>query len=109
MAKDRLTKDELIQLILAMADDVVAAKDQLTELDSVIGDGDLGVTMTLGFNEVKNKLSNPSALRLEQVLKNAGMAFADKAASTFGTLVSTMFMKAGEAMKGKDTRSASRL
>ncbi len=94
---------KLIQIILRLADDVIAAKDQLTELDATIGDGDLGVTMTAGFNAVKENLGSANPSNPQEVLKIAGKAFAEKAASTFGTLVATMFMRAGEAVKGKDS------
>lgn len=100
--KERLSREELSQLILTLANDVIAAKDQLTDLDAVIGDGDLGVTMTLGFNAVKESFGSLNPSSLQEVLRTAGMAFADKAASTFGTLVSAMFMRAGDAVKGKD-------
>jgi dihydroxyacetone kinase phosphoprotein-dependent L subunit len=101
--KERLSAQELSQLILTLADVLIAAKDQLTDLDAVIGDGDLGVTMTLGFNAVKESLGSLNPNSLQEVLRAAGMAFADKAASTFGTLVSAMFMRAGDAVKGKES------
>jgi dihydroxyacetone kinase phosphoprotein-dependent L subunit len=100
--KEKICREELSQLILTLANDVIASKDQLTDLDAVIGDGDLGVTMTLGFNAVKESLRSLNPSSLQEVLKETGMAFADKAASTFGTLVSVMFMRAGDAVKGKD-------
>ncbi|MGD0625575.1 MAG: DAK2 domain-containing protein [Thermodesulfobacteriota bacterium] len=103
--KDHLATQKFIQLILRLADDVMATKEQLTELDASIGDGDLGVTMSVGFNAVKEDLggthpSNPQEVL--EVLRIAGKAFADKAASTFGTLMAAMFMRAGEAAKGKE-------
>lgn len=100
--KEELSREELIQLILTLANDVITAKGQLTDLDALIGDGDLGVTMTLGFNAVKESLGSLNPSSLQEVLRAAGMAFADKAASTFGTLVSAMFMRAGDAVKGRD-------
>jgi dihydroxyacetone kinase phosphoprotein-dependent L subunit len=100
--KEKLPREELSQLILTLANDVIAAKDQLTDLDAVIGDGDLGVTMTLGCNAVKKSFGSLNPNSLQEVLRAAGMAFADKAASTFGTLVSVMFMRAGDAVRGKD-------
>lgn len=104
--QEKLSREALVRLIFNLADDVIAAKDRLTELDAVIGDGDLGVTMTLGFNAVKASLEPLNPNRLQEVLRVAGMAFADKAASTFGTLVSTMFMKAGDAVKDQEAIGA---
>jgi phosphoenolpyruvate---glycerone phosphotransferase subunit DhaL len=100
--KENAGTQKFVQIILRLADDVVAAKDQLTELDATIGDGDLGVTMTLGFNAVKEDLASAHPSNPQEVLRIAGKAFADKAASTFGTLMAAMFMRAGEAVKGKE-------
>ena len=100
--KDYLTKENLVDLIQKLADDVIAAKDQLTQLDAILGDGDLGVTLTLGFTAVKESLAKPGPLTPQQVLRCAGEAFANKAASTFGTLMATMFMRAGSAVREKE-------
>ena len=107
--KEKISKEELVQLILTLANDVIAAKDQLTDLDAVIGDGDLGVTMTLGFNAVKESLGRTNPSNPQEVLKAGGMAFADNAASTFGTLVSAMFMRAGGAVKDKEAIGAAEI
>jgi len=104
--KEKLSKPEVVQLLLTLADDVIAAKDQLTELDAVIGDGDLGVTMTIGFSAVKESLATANPSNPQEALKAAGMAFADKAASTFGTLLAAMFMRAADAVKGKESIGA---
>lgn len=104
--KENLSKEDLVRVMLSLADDMIAAKDRLTELDAIIGDGDLGVTMVLGFQAVKESLANPTSLSLQEVFKRSGMGFADKAASTFGTLTATMFMKAGDVLKGKEAIGA---
>ncbi len=104
--KENLSKEDLVRVMLSLADDMIAAKDQLTDLDAIIGDGDLGVTMVLGFSAVKENLASPAPLNLQEVLKKSGLAFAEKAASTFGTLTATMFMKAGEVLKGKEAIGA---
>ena len=104
--KESLSIEDLVRVMLSLADDMIAAKDRLTELDAIIGDGDLGVTMVLGFSAVKESLANPAASNVQDVLKRSGMAFADKAASTFGTLTATMFMKAADVLKGKEAVGA---
>ena len=50
MMKTTLTKDDLAALILHVCDKMIDAKDELSRLDAIIGDGDLGVTVTLGFS-----------------------------------------------------------
>jgi phosphoenolpyruvate---glycerone phosphotransferase subunit DhaL len=98
----QVNKEELVNLILQMAEDIFTAKDQLTELDAAIGDGDLGVTMTLGFRAIQLELKNVDGLDLNGILSKCGTAFADNAASTFGALMSTMFLRSARSIRGKD-------
>ena len=100
--KTTLTKDDLASLILHVSDEMIASKDRLGELDAIIGDGDLGVTVTLGFNAVKKSIQAGGHTDISEMLSGCGMAFADNAASTFGSLMSTMFVRAGRAVRGKD-------
>ncbi len=100
--KTTLAKDDLVALLVSVSDDMIASKEMLTELDSVIGDGDLGVTVTIGFNAVKKSLQNYGASDMQGVLSSCGAAFADNAASTFGALMSTMMIRAGRIVKDKD-------
>jgi dihydroxyacetone kinase-like protein len=100
--KTTLAKDDLVALLTAISDEMIASKDELCELDSVIGDGDLGVTVTLGFNAVKKTLQKGEAHDMQGVLSSCGLAFAENAASTFGALMSTMMIRAGRTVKGKD-------
>ncbi|MGD0805358.1 MAG: dihydroxyacetone kinase subunit DhaL [Candidatus Bathyarchaeia archaeon] len=100
--KTTLTKDDLVALLNMVSDEMIASKEQLCELDSVIGDGDLGVTVTLGFNAVKKTLQGAGSQDIQGVLTSCGVAFADNAASTFGALMSTMMIRAGRAVKEKN-------
>src|SRR5207244_3111764 len=55
-AGPRVTNSILREAILAAAAAVEAARDELTRLDSVAGDGDHGVTMTFAARAVRQKL-----------------------------------------------------
>ena len=99
--KTFLTRDGLADLITYVSEAMMASKDSLCELDSIIGDGDLGVTCTLGFGAVKKCAQTGGQADVQALLLGCGMAFADNAASTFGSLMSTMFIRAGRAVKGK--------
>jgi dihydroxyacetone kinase phosphoprotein-dependent L subunit len=100
--KERLTKQEVVELLFAVADDTIAASDTLRDLDAQIGDGDLGVTMTLGFRAIKLALEDVADADLRAVFSKCATAFADNAASTFGTLMATMFLGAARVVKGKE-------
>ncbi len=81
----------------AVADDVVAAKDELTRLDAVAGDGDLGITMAAAGAALKALLPELAGQDLATLLKRCGSELARKAPSTSGTLAATAFLRAGRA------------
>jgi len=78
-------------------------RDYLIELDSVLGDGDLGITMNKAFTAAdeeaqKSRETNPSGLLIA-----TGMVIARAAPSTMGTLIATGFMRGGKAIQGIET------
>ena len=76
-------------------------KEFLITLDASVGDGDLGITMTKGFGGAIQAISTLDEPDVGQLMAKAGMAIAQAAPSTMGTLVGSGFMKAGKAVKGK--------
>ena len=55
--KKELNTNEFIQIILSICDNIEKEKDYLSELDRATGDGDHGVTMSIGWNAVKEKIT----------------------------------------------------
>lgn len=76
-------------------------KELLTELDSAIGDGDLGLTMSTGFSAVVESLEQDDGQDIGKALMRAGMAMNNAASSTMGTLISSALLRMGQATKGK--------
>jgi phosphoenolpyruvate---glycerone phosphotransferase subunit DhaL len=100
MTKEILQKQDVIAALQTLAENMFAAKDELTQLDSAIGDGDLGVTMTLGFRAILEALKDTDNLDIQGVLSKCSLAFGENAASTFGALISTMLGRSGRVVKG---------
>lgn len=101
--KETLTRDEVVQLIEMLSRDMIEARDELRELDAAIGDGDLGVTVMIGFQAVESCLPGVSTRSMDEILSACSSAFADNAASTFGALMATVFSRASLVMKKKET------
>ena len=99
MAGD-LTVGDVIAALNRIADDLTNKAETLRELDAAIGDGDLGITVTIGFQAVREALDGLGESDLGGVLLRSGMAFNRKAASTFGALFATMMMRAARIVKG---------
>ncbi len=76
-------------------------KERLIELDSVVGDGDLGLTMKDGFAAAYEAAVNSTEKDLGKLLYMAGKAMGSAVPSTMGTLMAAGLMNAGKALKGK--------
>lgn len=73
-------------------------QELLTQLDSVMGDGDLGLTMTRAFAAADEEAQLSGELLPGELLKRVGMVVAKAAPSTMGTLIATGFMRGGKAL-----------
>ncbi len=100
-----LNNAQVIAALQRMAQDVSAQAEALRALDAAIGDGDLGITITLGFQAIVEGLpalaDEATTPDIANTLMKSGMAFNRKAASTFGALLATMMMRAARVAKGK--------
>lgn len=104
----QLTYAGALALLAQLADDVIASKDELTELDAALGDGDLGRTVDRGFRAIQASLEEAATAEadLGKLFFKSGKTFSEAAASSFGALLGTAFMKGGMALKGKAEASA---
>ena len=101
MAREKLLPADLKGLFSALRDVMVSHKDRLIELDGVMGDGDLGLTMVNAFSAAAEESAAPEETDMGKVFTKAGMAMAKAAPSTMGTLMGTGFMRGGKAVKEK--------
>lgn len=76
-------------------------KDYLIQLDSVVGDGDLGLTMSDGFVAAYQAAKKSEDQDVGKLLYQAGKAMSIAVPSTMGTLMASGWMQAGKELKGK--------
>jgi dihydroxyacetone kinase-like protein len=91
-----MTPEILHRLILAVADDVIAHADELTELDQAVGDGDHGVNMKRGFEAVLVDADATAKKPLPDALKAIGMQLVMKVGGASGPLYGTLFLTLGK-------------
>lgn len=96
-----LDKGFFIQIIKDLANMVEEQRDYFTELDSVIGDSDHGVNLTIGFREVTKKLPEWENENISVLFKKVGMTLLGKVGGASGPLYGSLFMKLGEPVKDK--------
>lgn len=80
-------------------------RSRLIELDSVAGDGDLGLTMTKGFRTAYETAEASGEKDAGRLLYSAGKAMSGAAPSTMGTLMALGLMQGGKILKGKEELS----
>lgn len=89
---------QIASLMSEIADVLDENKEFLTDLDREIGDGDHGINMARGFDEVKAKEEVLAGKDVGSLLKTVGMTLVSKVGGSAGPLYGTAFMKAGAAV-----------
>ena len=95
-----MTSEYLVKMLGEISAIMQVNKDNLIALDSVVGDGDLGLTMTKGF-AVAHETAAKGEADAGRMLYNAGKAMSSAAPSTMGTLMALGLMQGGKVLKGK--------
>ena len=84
--------EKLREMMLYVAEQVVASEEYLTEIDIKIGDGDHGIGMSLGFRGVLKELPEKTLTGAESVFSETGMILLDTMGGASGVLFGTMFI-----------------
>jgi len=77
-------------------------KDYLNELDSKIGDGDHGLSMSRGFSAITKYIQKNDLMNIADILVKGGMQFNEATGSTIGILIFSAMRSAGLAIKNKE-------
>ncbi|MBB5704514.1 dihydroxyacetone kinase [Ochrobactrum daejeonense] len=86
-------------MMMNVGNQIVAEKNWLSELDGVIGDGDHGITMEIGWKAVQHALEDEQGDEtIEGICKRMAKAFLDAVGASSGPLYATAFLRAGTAV-----------
>jgi dihydroxyacetone kinase len=91
----RLTK----RAIEAACDALIAAESQLTEMDRIVGDGDLGTGMKRAATAVKGELAAYPLDNAAATLKALGLTLRHQLGGSSGPLYGVLFLRAGNVME----------
>ena len=94
---------ELGRLLEGVASRIIAHAEELTDLDSAIGDADHGLNMKRGFEAVLADKANILAKPLPDALKAMGMTLVMKVGGASGPLYGTLFMTLGKELPAEPT------
>ena len=95
-----LNKVILNNIFKKLLEEAKNSYDDFNSADGKIGDGDLGVTILHGLEEVNNNISKFSD-DMGSNFMLCSQAFVKKSGSSFGTLVAFSFMNISKNLKGK--------
>jgi dihydroxyacetone kinase-like protein len=76
-------------------------RQQLTDLDSAVGDGDFGISLDRGFTAVQAELTANPPADIRAVFQNVATVLIKTMGGSSGPLLGTFFLRAGTASAGK--------
>lgn len=92
---------EMKRIASAWAEVMKENETFLVELDSIAGDGDIGMVLSDGFAAADRALAGSEETDIGKLVYQIGKTLAAKAPSSMGTLLASGFMQAGKALRGK--------
>ncbi|MHB8993109.1 MAG: DAK2 domain-containing protein [Chloroflexota bacterium] len=97
---ESVSREELLTALERALGQLGKSADELTRLDSAVGDGDMGVTITLGCRAVQKVLPELADQDIGTIIAKCGMAFNGAGPSTLGALLAIAAMRAGKEARG---------
>jgi dihydroxyacetone kinase-like protein len=96
-----VSTQDVLRWLNALQEVFAENQQQLTALDSAVGDGDLGSSLDRGFTAVQAELSANPPADLRSVFQNVATILIRTMGGTAGPLLGTFFLRAGAASAGK--------
>ena len=95
-----LNKEVLERIFEKLLSQAKKSYDEFNAADGKIGDGDLGIAILNGFEEINNNI-NKFSDDMGANFMICSQAFVKKSGSSFGTLIAFSFMNVSKKLKGK--------
>ena len=95
-----LNKEVLESIFEKLLSQAKKSYDEFNAADGKIGDGDLGIAILNGFEEINNNI-NKFSDDMGANFMICSQAFVKKSGSSFGTLIAFSFMNISKKLKGK--------
>lgn len=103
---ERLSTSVLKSALIHVCDLIVASEPMLTELDSIIGDGDHGYGMRDGFSELRKYLAEREFDSIYELLLNSGLELVKTMGGASGVIFGTLFIGGLSMTAGKSELEA---
>ena len=95
--------EQFIRFFHIAKDRFEANLGELSRLDSVLGDGDHGISMVKGFKGIEKELSEHTFSSISDLLGIAGRSLMKEIGGSCGPLFATVFLQGAAVAKGKQS------
>lgn len=100
---EKLNLQDIFEIFKGISSKMSEKRDELISIDSLMGDGDLGITMDTGFKKIVEETSKYAQEKnIGKTLMKLGFAMANTVPSSMGTIVATAIMKSSASVKEKE-------
>lgn len=89
-------------MLIAVAERMIASTDRLTAADQAVGDGDHGIGMRRGFTAVAEALGDPRAATVQALVRSVGMTLMARTGGAAGAVFGTFFTAGSAAFAERD-------
>lgn len=96
-----VNRQDVLRWLSALQQVFAENRQQLTDLDSAVGDGDFGISLDRGFSAVQAELTAKPPADLRAVFQNAATVLIKTMGGSSGPLLGTFFLRAGAACADK--------
>ena len=98
MNKNEITLEDFKLILKNVREDINNNVKYLCELDSVIGDGDHGTTISKGINNAIKQIEIDNPSNISDLLSTAGNSIIDTVGGVSGVVFGSLFVAMGEAI-----------
>ncbi len=98
-----LASNQVKEMLINIADMYIEKKEELSKYDSVIGDGDHGITMARGAKAAKEKLIAMEEGTCREYFKAYGRTLVSTLGGAMGPLFGSIFLELSKACKETET------
>ena len=95
----------IIEMFSEIAKKIESEKDYVTELDSILGDGDHWVNINKGYQKIISMSDELRTLPLNQLFMKVGMSIMSTVGGSSGILYGDAFIKASKVLKDQESVS----
>lgn len=104
-----LTVEQLQQALIQASQVIIANEPLLTQIDSIIGDGDHGTGMRDGFSVLQETLKTTKYPDIFALMRDAGIALVKTMGGASGVIFGTMFIAGHEGVRDRTQMDAREL